>query len=62
MEFIDCIVEDNKNRPFLAARGKESDFDIYDVTGTITVRNPYGAVMDLGEKTHNVTLKVIEER
>jgi len=62
VEFIDCLVEDNINRPFFAAREKEGDTGIYDITGKITVRNPYGAVMDMGAKTHNVTLKVIEER
>ncbi|MBT4484041.1 MAG: right-handed parallel beta-helix repeat-containing protein [Candidatus Latescibacteria bacterium] len=62
IDFIDCIIEDSKDRPFLVVRERESDIGVYDITGNITVRNPYGAVMDLGAKSYNVTLKVIEER
>ncbi|MFC1573958.1 right-handed parallel beta-helix repeat-containing protein [Candidatus Latescibacterota bacterium] len=62
VQFLDCIIEDTNNRPFIASREKENEDGICDLSGTITVRNPYGAVIDLGENTHNVTLKIIEER
>lgn len=58
VEFIDCLLEDDRNRPFLAARERDSNLGVYDIAGTITVRNPHGAFMDLGSKTHDATLKV----
>ena len=61
VEFVDCFREDNKDRPFLLATEKKSSFGVYDISGSITVRNPYGARMDLGPNSHNVTLKVNEE-
>ena len=57
VDFVDCVIEDSKNRPFLALREKESDYGIYDITGTITVKNPNGIRMDLGSKMQGVTLK-----
>ena len=58
VDFVDCVVEDSKNRPFLALIEKESNYGIYDITGTITVKNPHGIRMDLGSKTQGVTLNV----
>jgi len=60
IDFVNCVVEDSKNRPFLSLIEKESDYGIYDITGTITVRNPHGIRMDLGSKTQGVTLKAIK--
>ena len=58
VDFIDCIVEDSLNRPFLSATEKESSYGVYDITGNIAVKNPHGARMDVGEKSEGVTLEI----
>jgi len=60
IDFIDCTLEDIENRPFLTATEKESAFGVYDITGKITVRNPYGAIMYLGAKSEGITLEIGE--
>lgn len=62
IEFAQCLVEDDKARPFIAAQTEEQTTGVHDIKGEITVRNPHGAVAVLGNKTHNVDLRVIEKR
>ena len=59
VDFIDCFFEDTRNRPFIVASEKKNDYGLFDVTGEITVKNPYGAFMNLGTKTPDVTLEVV---
>jgi len=47
---------DNKNRPFLTVT--ERGQGVYDITGDINVYSPFGAKMDLGEKTKSIGLQV----
>ncbi len=61
IDFIDCFVEDTKLRPFLKKTEYQSDLGIYDITGNITVSNPRGVTIDLGDKTYDVTLEVHEQ-
>jgi len=61
VDFIDCILEDSLNRPFLTASEKESSYGVYDITGNITVSNPYDVRMNVGEKSDGITLKVSNE-
>jgi polygalacturonase len=58
VEFVDCSVHDDKERPFLTAteRGK----GLYDIVGNIDVYNRFGAKMDLGGKTKTIALRVNE--
>jgi hypothetical protein len=58
IEFIKCRVEDEKNRPAFEVAGKGTGFTARNLAGTITVKNPPGAVMDLGPLTEEITLKV----
>jgi len=58
IEFRNCVFDDRKDRPFLTARAPKGDSAIRDIRGTVTVRNPYGARMDLGSKTESIDLKV----
>jgi hypothetical protein len=41
--FVDCLVADERDRPALKVQGSESDVGVFDITGTIAVRNPCGA-------------------
>ena len=60
VDFIDCMLEDSLDRPFLSATEKESSYGVYDITGTITVRNPHGVRMDLGEKSKGIALNIVD--
>ena len=61
VEFDNCTVEDILKRPFLTASEKESSFGVSDITGSITVINPRGVSMDVGENARGVTLAVKEK-
>lgn len=58
IEFSKCRVEDTKNRPAIEAAGKDLGYTVKKLSGTISVKNPHGASMDMGPKTEEVTLKV----
>ncbi|NUM56752.1 MAG: right-handed parallel beta-helix repeat-containing protein [Candidatus Hydrogenedentes bacterium] len=60
--FDSCVVEDDHDRPFMVYEQTEGDCGVTAVSGTITVRNPYGAKTSLGGKQKDVTLKVEELR
>lgn len=56
VEFVNCSVYDDKNRPFLRAteRGK----GLHKIEGDINVYNPFGAKMELGVETKTIGLRV----
>jgi len=58
IEFIDCRVEDRRDRPAVASSGDLGDFAITDVAGTIGVKNPHGAKLNLGKHAEQVTLEL----
>jgi len=58
IEFKDCILEDNRDRPFISMRERDSFTGVNDIRGNITVKNPFGVYMDLGPKARNISLKV----
>lgn len=60
IDFVNCVVGDDRDRPVITVEETDSDFGIFDVTGTITVRNPYGVKQRLGDKQEHVTLVVKE--
>lgn len=57
VELRDCTVEDGRDRPFLAATVRAPGEGLFDVRGTLTVRNPHGVKTDLGPKTQNVEIQ-----
>ena len=59
IDFVDCHVYDDKDRPVLVAEEGKSAFGLRDVTGTITVHNPHGARADFGPNPANVGLQVV---
>ena len=62
IDFVDCRVEDDRDRPAVELEQVEGELGLYDVTGTIAVRNPYGARTFLGSKQEGVTLQVLAEQ
>ena len=60
IDFVDCLVEDDCDRPAVVVEETESNLGIFDITGTIAVINPFGVNSALGDKQHDVTLAVTE--
>lgn len=58
IDFIDCFVEDNKDRPAVNYTQQDSDLPLQDVTGNITVLNPNGVHAELGKDGEKLPLIV----
>ena len=59
IEFVDCVVEDDQDRPFMAYRAVFDDSPaLYDVNGNIVAKNPHGARTDMGQKLVKVDLRI----
>ena len=59
VDFVNCTLEDSRDRPAIAYKSPTTTAGLYDVHGTITVRNPNGVRADLGSRQTNVTLRVV---
>jgi hypothetical protein len=59
VEFVNCLVEDTRARPAVVARAETG---LFDVIGTITVRNPHGLQTEFCEKQEGVTLRIREAK
>ena len=60
IDFINCFVEDNHDRPAIEFIQPESDFPLHDLIGTITVLNPNGICAELGNNREKLPLIVRE--
>jgi lysophospholipase L1-like esterase len=60
VDFIDCRVYDDVDRPVLVADDLGSQLGIRDLKGRITVHNPHGARMDIRGNPSDVELRVVE--
>jgi hypothetical protein len=58
IDFVDCFVEDDYDRPVVIAEGDAIGLGIFDITGTISVTNPYGVKYDLPPNQTGVTLVI----
>ena len=58
VEFKDCYVFDNVNRPALQVEEENSDLGVKELHGLITVQNPSGAHMRLGHVAVNADVQV----
>lgn len=58
IDFINCFVEDNRDRPAVEFTQQNSDFSLHDITGTITVLNPNGVRAELGLSREKLSLTV----
>ncbi len=58
IDFVDCTLYDDADRPALVAEARASKLGVYDLKGRITVINPHGARMDLRCKPFDVDLKI----
>jgi polygalacturonase len=61
IDFVDCSVEDDHDRPAIMAGLADEVAALFDVTGKLSVRNPFGVRSDLGKKQEGVTLVVEQE-
>jgi polygalacturonase len=62
VDFVDCVVEDDFDRPVTAAAGRVTDLGLFDITGVITASNPHGVKSGLPAKQTDVTLVIREGR
>ena len=60
IDFINCFVEDNRDRPAIEFTQLNSDFPLHDITGTIKVLNPNGVCAELGKSREQLSL-IVEE-
>ena len=58
VDFIDCFIEDNYDRPSIAFRQLESDLPLHQITGEIDVHNPNGVRAELGIDSEKLPLVV----
>lgn len=59
VEFKDCYVFDNVNRPAIQVEEENSDNGVRDLHGLITVHNPSGAHVRLGHGAVNADVQVV---
>lgn len=59
VDFDDCVIVDERDRPFLVAVEKESNFGVSDIKGKVDVESPAGSRVDLGARPSDVELKVV---
>ncbi len=58
IDFVDCSVEDDFERPAILFQQDEGDFGLFDVQGKLAVFNPHGVLTSLGDKRMSVELVV----
>jgi hypothetical protein len=59
IDFVDCHVYDDVDRPVLVVEEKEKDAGVYDLKGRVVAHNPYGGRAELPAKTVDVSLEVV---
>ncbi len=60
VDFVDCDVYDDIDRPTVLVREDKSEFGVHDLTGRITLHGPHDARMKLGPNTKGMTLKTVK--
>ncbi len=58
LDFLDCVIEDERDRPAVIYEQTEGDWGLFDVTGNLGVRNSHGVRAELPAKPEKVTLTV----
>lgn len=62
VEFVDCVLEDTRNRPFLVVENQRMDqgegIDITELKGNIEVRSPYKPGMRIEPVAHTIELNI----
>jgi hypothetical protein len=59
-DFIDCTVNDDRERPIIEFTETKPGVGLFDITGTIRATSPGKVMAALGEKLQGVTLKLID--
>jgi hypothetical protein len=57
-EWINCSLDDSRNRPFLTATSDTTGYGVYSLKGTLKVSGPGGGRMDLGDKSGEIDVMV----
>ena len=61
VQFIDCVVRDDQDRPFIIYWGQGEDAPaLHEVKGNFTAKNPNGVRVDLGSDLSGVKLRINE--
>ena len=60
IDFINCFVEDNRDRPAVEFTQPKSDFQLHDITGDITVLNQNGVTAELGKDGEKLSITIQE--
>jgi hypothetical protein len=55
---VDCSLEDDHDRPALTVEETEGELGVYDITGQIRVRNPFGVRSVMGRQPEKVPLSL----
>ncbi len=58
LEFRRCTVEDDRDRPVISLDNKNTGLGLFDITGTIKVRNNWGKRINLGSDNGKIDLKL----
>jgi Right handed beta helix region len=58
IDFVKCTVEDDRDRAVIASEPDLRNRELFDITGTIMVKNLHGAKSAIGDNQHSVTFVV----
>ncbi len=59
IDFVDCAVYDDRDRPVLKAEDEGSGLGVHDLQGRIVVHSPHSPRLDLPNKSSEIGLKVV---
>ena len=62
LNFVDCDLYEDCDRPVIAVIENRAKAHITGLTGRITLHSPHAARMDLGPDTGNISLQVLKAR
>jgi len=61
VDFVNCLLSDNADRPVISAVSKQTDTAISAITGEITVDSPQTPRMEMGDNTHDITIRLLRK-
>ncbi|MFC1508964.1 right-handed parallel beta-helix repeat-containing protein [Candidatus Omnitrophota bacterium] len=61
VDFVNCVLSDNADRPVISAASKQTYTAISKITGEITVDSPFTPRMDMGDNTDGITISLLKK-